>query len=156
MSFNFEYYIMINRQPGSGRPAQGLRALRPAHRPGHPGRLRTDACGSSGRSRICRRTVAVGPAAAHSRRTGHDLRHAARAATGWPPAQLHPAGRQCRRSRTAARGANPPGHLIAGGLHPLQHARSRRPAAAAPAAAVWPAAVAAAAVPGHQQIILHS
>jgi hypothetical protein len=38
-----------HREPGTGRPAQGFRALRPAHCIGHPGRQRPDRRRAAGR-----------------------------------------------------------------------------------------------------------
>ena len=88
-----------HRQPGAGRPAQGVRPLRPADRARHPGRQRTDRRGPAGRPRIRRRTVAVRRTAPGARRAGHDVRAARRRASR----AARPADGQRRRSRAGAR-----------------------------------------------------
>jgi len=44
-----EFAHNSHRQPGAGRPAQGVGAFRPADRSGHPGRKRTDRRAAPGR-----------------------------------------------------------------------------------------------------------
>ena len=75
-----------HRQPCPGRPAQGIRPLRPADRARHPGRLRADPGADARRTRVRRRTFALG-------RTAPGARHAGDVLVGRPV----PGARSCCR-----------------------------------------------------------
>ncbi len=68
---HFDYpAAQVHRQPRAGRPAEGVRPLRPADRARRPGRDRPAPAAAAGRARVRRRTGADGRAAADARRAG--------------------------------------------------------------------------------------